>query len=107
MPLTPAQRVLYGRMGAAVARSRHDPRDLTSEARRRFLASFEAQIRAEHPDLPEPELQRRAGELRRAHMLALAARSSVVRSQKKAARSTKADGLEDRDVTTNPRPTAA
>ena len=105
MPLTPAQRVLYGRMGAAVARSRHDPRDLTSEARRRFLASFEAQIRAEHPDLPEPELQRRAGELRRAHMLELAARSSIART-KKAASSTKADGpeVDRRDRST---PTAA
>jgi hypothetical protein len=81
--MTPAQRSLYGRIGAAIARSRHDPRDLTSEARRRFLARFEAQVRAEYPDLPDAEVQRRAGELRKAHMLALAAKSSVARSKKR------------------------
>lgn len=85
MPLTTAQRVLYGRIGAAVARSRHDPRELTSEARRRFLARFEAQVRADHPDLSEPEVQRRAGELRKAHMLALAAKSSIARARRRPA----------------------
>ena len=81
--MTPAQRSMYGRMGAAIARSRHDPRELTHEARKRFLARFEAQVRAEYPDLPEPEIQRRAGELRRAHMLSLAAKSSIARSRRK------------------------
>jgi hypothetical protein len=81
-------------MGAAIARARHDPRELTSEARRRFLARFEAQVRAEYPDLPDTEVQRRAGELRRAHMLALAAKSSIARSKKKAPGRVKPDALE-------------
>jgi hypothetical protein len=83
MPLTTAQRVLYGRMGAAIARSRHDPKELTQEGRRQFLARFEAHVRADYPDLPESEIQRRAGELRKAHMLSLAAKSSIARSRRK------------------------
>jgi len=71
-------------MGAAIARARHDPRELTSEARKRFLARFEAQVRQEYPDLPEAEVRRRAGELRRAHMLALAAKSSIARATRRA-----------------------
>lgn len=106
MPLTTAQRVLYGRVGAAIARSRHDPRALTSEARKQFLARFEAQVRAEYPDLPEPEVQRRAGELRRAHMLALAAKSSIARSKKRTPARPKADALEVRDADATP-PTRA
>ena len=81
--MTPAQRSMYGRMGAAIARSRHDPRELTLAARKRFLGRFEAQVRAEYPDLPEPEVQRRAGELRKAHMISLAAKSSIARSRRK------------------------
>jgi hypothetical protein len=83
--LTAEQRALWGRVGAAVARSRHDPRELTSNARAAFLARFEREIREQYPDLPEPEIQRRAAELRRARMLALAARSSMARSKKRAA----------------------
>jgi hypothetical protein len=83
MSLTTAQRALYGRIGAAVARSRHDPRELTSEARRTFLARFEAQVRAESPELSDAEVQRRAAERRRAHMLMLAAKSSIARAQRK------------------------
>lgn len=82
---TTAQRALWGRVGAAIARSRHDPRELTAAARRAFLGKFEAQVRAERPDLSEPEILRRAGELRTAHFLRLAARSSAVRAQRKAA----------------------
>lgn len=83
MPLTTSQRALYGRIGAAVARSRHDPRELTSNARRSFLARFEAQVRAESPDLPDAEVERRAGELRRAYFLQLAAKSSIARSKRR------------------------
>ena len=83
--MTPAQRSLYGRIGAAVARSRHDPRELTSAARARFLERFEAQVREESPGLPEVEIQRRGGELRKAHMLGLSLKSSIARSKKKAA----------------------
>jgi hypothetical protein len=104
--MTPAQRSLYGRIGAAVARARHDPRDLTSEARRRFLARFEARIREDFPGLPDVEIQRRATELRRAWMLRLAAHSAEARRKKKAPARLKANALEvDRgsDHTTAPR----
>lgn len=84
MALTPAQRALYGRIRAAVARSRHDPRDLTRAARRNFLARFERQIREQYPDLPDVEVQRRATELRRAHMLRLAAKSATARRKRAA-----------------------
>lgn len=70
-------------MGAAIARSRHDPRELTRNGRAAFLARFEAQVLAEQPDLPPAEVQRRAGELRRAYFLNLAAKSSVARAKKK------------------------
>jgi hypothetical protein len=81
--MTPAQRSLYGRIGAAVARSKHDPRDLTREARRSFLERFEAKVRAESPDLSDAEVQRRAGELRKAHMLGLSVKSSIARAKKR------------------------
>ena len=82
--MTPAQRSLYGRIGAAIARSRHDPRELTVNARRTFLERFERQVREESPDLPDQEVQRRAGELRKAYMLGLALKSSVARGKRKA-----------------------
>jgi hypothetical protein len=74
---------MYGRAGAAMARSRHDPRELTSEARRTFLGRFELEVRAESPDLSDAEVERRAAERRRAHMLLLAAKSSTSRAAKK------------------------
>jgi hypothetical protein len=108
MPLTTAQRVLYGRIGAAIARSRHDPRELTANARRSFLQRFEAQVRAEHPDLSQPEVERRAGELRKAHMLTLSAKSSIARSRskKRTPARPKADALEVRGHDATP-PTRA
>jgi hypothetical protein len=100
--MTPAQRSLYGRIGAAVARSRHTPAELTRAARVTFLLRFERQIREEFPDISEAEVQRRAGELRRAHMLALSARSA----KKRAATRDKVTAQEERDATARP-PTAA
>jgi hypothetical protein len=93
-------------VGSAIARSRHDPRELTSNARAAFLARFEREIREQYPDLPEPEIQRRAAELRRARMLALAARSSMVRSKKRTPAPAKADALEV-DRVSDPTPTRA
>jgi hypothetical protein len=83
--MTPAQRSLYGRIGAAVARSRHDPRALTDNARRTFLERFERQVREESADLPHAEVTRRATELRRAYFLRLALKSSVARGKRTAA----------------------
>jgi hypothetical protein len=86
MPLTAAQRALAGRIGAAVARSRHPTAELTAAGRRVFLASFERQARQQWPDLPDAEIQRRASELRTAHMLRLAAASAKARARRRAER---------------------
>lgn len=94
--LTAAQRSLWGRVGAAVARSRHDPHELTREARRTFLERFEAQVRVEHPGLSDAEVSRRAGELRSAYFLRLSARSSIARAKKKDATADHGDAQEVR-----------
>lgn len=83
MKLTAAQRAMYGRLGAAIARSRHDPQELTANARKRFLDTFERQVCAEHPDLPAKEVARRAGELKRAHFIRLSIRSSEARASRR------------------------
>lgn len=105
--LTAQQRALWGRVGAAIARSRHDPKELTAAARTRFLERFEAQVRAEYPDLPDAEVLRRAGELRKAHMLGLSAKSSIARSKKRNAPAREAGAsqeVRDRDATPPTRP---
>lgn len=79
--MTPGERRLWGRVGAAIARSRHRPSDLTSRARASFLSRFADQVRSEWPDLPDVEVQRRAQELRKAYFAALAARSVRARSR--------------------------
>lgn len=84
MALTTAQRAIYGRIGAAIARSRHRPEELTAAARKRFAERFEAEILRTFPTLPDAEIRRRATELRKAYMLSLAVKSSVARSKKKA-----------------------
>ena len=106
--MTPGQRAIYCRIGAAIARSRHHPRELTSEARRTFLQRFGVQVRASFPDLPDAEVERGATELKRAHMLALSARSSLSRAQKKGLTATNGETLEDRrDAGATPRRPAA
>jgi hypothetical protein len=65
------------------------------------MARFEAQIREDFPDLPDSEIQRRATELRRAHMLSLSAKSAAARSKKRTA--PHANGTaqgSNRDITT-------
>jgi hypothetical protein len=79
MSLTPKQRVLYGRIGAALQRSRHDPRETTKAARQAFLDRFERDVRHADPALPDDEVRRRAAELKRAYFLRLAAASSRAR----------------------------
>jgi hypothetical protein len=56
---------------------------LTAAARAAFLGRFEREVRAQYPDLSDAEVVRRAGELRKAHMLRLAAASSVARAKGK------------------------
>lgn len=84
MALTTAQRAMYGRVGAAIARARHKPADLTASGRSVFLSRFEEQARELHPDADDTEIARVAAELRIAHFTMLAARSSIARSKKKA-----------------------
>src|SRR5437879_1260513 len=43
--LTTAQRSMAGRIGSAIARSRHPAAELTAAARARFLGRFERQVR--------------------------------------------------------------
>ena len=82
MSLTPKQRALYGRMGAAMQQADNDPRETTKKARAAFLDSFERKVRAADPTLPEAEVQRRATQLKRAYFLRLAAASSRARARK-------------------------
>jgi hypothetical protein len=70
-------------IGNAMLHATHDGVTLTENGRRAFLQRFEDQIREKYPDLPEAEIQRRAGWLRRAHMLRLAYRSAKVRRSRK------------------------
>jgi hypothetical protein len=107
MALSVAQRALYGRIGAAVARSRHDARDLTAAGRASFLSRFEREVREASPDLPDAEVQRRAGELRIAHMLRLSLKSSIARSKKRTAAPAQGTTAQEvRDATARP-PTQA
>jgi len=80
----PAEMALRGKIGAHVAHSRHDSRDLTANARRAFLDQFEQAV---DPDgvLPPEERQRRAQLARSAHMSRLALLSAKSRSGKRAA----------------------
>lgn len=80
--MTPSERALWGRAGAAVSRSRHSPRDLTARAREAFLNKFLTEAQTMWPDLPRPELERRANELRKAHFARLAAKSVRARANR-------------------------
>ena len=71
-----------GKIGAAVQRSRHDPRVYTFEARNAFLRRF----LPDDPTLDEKERHLRAAAARRAYMLQLALRSAKVRAKRMAAR---------------------
>ena len=105
MPLTTAQRALYGRIGAAVARARHSPTELTAAGRAAFLGRFVEQARALRPDADDAEIIRVAGELKRVYFLRLAAASSRARSKKAAtAINGGGPGVDRRDRST---PTAA
>ena len=84
--LTPEQRSMRARLAAYSLHAQRDPRETTRPARDAFLARFERQV---DPDgtLSLAERQRRAEAARRAHMTALALRSSIARGRAKARRS--------------------
>jgi len=71
-----------GRLGAAVAHSRHSGAEMTAKARRAFHDRFEEQVDPEGV-LPPDERRRRAEHARRAHMQRLAARSAQARRRRR------------------------
>jgi hypothetical protein len=83
--MTPEQRALRGRLGAAVLHSRIDPRLATENARRAFLDRFEREV---DPDgrLPIAERRRRAAQARKAYFYRLALASAKARSARKTRR---------------------
>ena len=81
-PLTPAGRSQRARIAAHTMHAKHDSRETTKQARDAFLRKFEEEVRAEHPDLPEAEVQRRAAHLRKAHFARLAFLSAKARRRK-------------------------
>lgn len=76
---------LRGRVGAYVTHSRHSGQEITSAARKKFLARFYDEV---DPDrtLSEAERERRAAMARRAYFAKLQLRSAQVRRTKRARR---------------------
>jgi hypothetical protein len=74
-------RSLAARVGAHALHAQHDSRELTANARAKFLARFIDEV---DPDrvLPEPERLKRAEHALRAHMTRLALRSAKARRAK-------------------------
>src|SRR5688500_6587745 len=78
-----AEMARRGRIGAYPRLAKHDPKDLTENARAAFLTKFEREV---DPDgtLPEAERKRRAEYARKAHFARLARLSALSRGKKKA-----------------------
>jgi hypothetical protein len=79
--LTPKQRILRARLAAFASHANHDGKDRTEAARAAFAGTFEAQVRAKHPDLADAEIERRVAIARRLHFARLAYKSAVARSK--------------------------
>lgn len=77
--LSPEERSQRARIAAHTLHGTHDSRELTANARARYLAGFFEQT---DPTLPEAERIRRAEHLLRAHMQQLALRSARARRRK-------------------------
>ncbi len=88
--MTPEQRALRGRLGAAVLHSRYDSRYLTQAARRKFLERFINEVDP-HRRLPASERLRRAEQARRAHFVRLAMASAKARASRSERRKRRAD----------------
>jgi len=82
MGLSPQARKLRARQGAYAQHAKYDTRETTAAARLAFRESFAAKVRAEHPELGEPEVQRRADAARRAWYSGIALKSAVVRARR-------------------------
>jgi hypothetical protein len=81
VPLTPEQRALHARMAAYALHAQTDSREHTRPAREAFMRRFEDQV---DPDgqLPPDERDRRARQALKAHMTALAVKSSTARARR-------------------------
>jgi hypothetical protein len=82
--LTPEQRHLRAQTAAFTRWSQENPAANAARGQAGLLAKFERQIRADHPDLPDAEVARRAESARRAHMARMALASSKARAARKA-----------------------
>jgi len=93
LPLTPEQRTLRARAAVLASHINEDPRERTAAASRATptqLPHWQAKVRAEHPDLPDAEMARRADLLHRQYMTALSYKSSRARQARAADRAAKA-----------------
>jgi hypothetical protein len=86
VPLSSEQRSLRASIAANEMHSRHDPREITANARAGFLAKFLREVDAESPGLPDQERLRRAEHRLRAHMGRLALKSSRARAARRGRR---------------------
>lgn len=84
MALTPDQRILRARIGAYALHAKHDARETTRKARVAFLRRFELEVDP-NGTLPAPERERRARAALKAHMAALALKSSRARGPRSVA----------------------
>jgi hypothetical protein len=75
---TKSDRSRWGRLGAYVQHSRHDPRVTTAQAREAFLLRFEREVDP-HGELPTADRLRRAKAAQRAYFIRLAERSGQAR----------------------------
>lgn len=87
MSLTPEQRSLRARMAAHSMHAQHDSRVTTAPGRAAGPGQLSYWLKKVDPDgtLPESERQRRAEQAKKQHYTALAYKSSVARSRKRAA----------------------
>lgn len=85
MALSAGERRLRAQVAAHELHASHDSREITANARARFLQSFLDRVDEEHPGLSEPERLRRAEHLRKAHMARLALKSAQARRRRRGA----------------------
>lgn len=85
LSLSPEQRRLRASAAAHARHAAHDPRELAVAGQQGLLDRFRRQAAEQWPDLPETEIERRAGHLLKSHMAKLALASS--RARRKAAMS--------------------
>ena len=76
-----SEAALRGRVGAYVAHSRHDSREITARARAAFLERFEREVDPEGL-LPPDERRRRADYARRAYFARLTLKSARARARR-------------------------